>query len=132
LACNVLVNRALPLNTSRGPCPFDADACQPGVDSITFDTGLIDVGPSFGLNLPSSDGVKFRRNMTCSVLAINEKFNTLIPYSVTIEGALRTNTSVTPLSLLFNYGNGWPSQIEGTTWALDYGIHYLNPDYSLL
>jgi hypothetical protein len=117
--CNSLVQRELPFNITRTPCPFDKDACEPNLDSVTFDTGLMDVGPSFGLNLQASDSVKFRRKMTCSLMAYNTKYNTGIPYSITGDGTLAPNSSNNPHSLLFDYGTLYRGTINGTTWAID-------------
>ncbi|KZM26287.1 hypothetical protein ST47_g2591 [Ascochyta rabiei] len=44
-----------------------------------YDAVLTNVGPSFGLNLQDSDGVKFRQKMTCSLMAINT--NTIWNYT---------------------------------------------------
>jgi hypothetical protein len=130
-ACNVLVNRALPLNTSRGPCPFDSDACEPGVDSVIFDTGLIDVGPSFGLNMVGSDGVKFRRKMSCSVIYAGGKYNDVVSLSLNPDGSLMSNVSYTAFSLMFNYGTSWASQVDGMTWATNREAAQLKDVYTL-
>ncbi|KAJ8117285.1 hypothetical protein OPT61_g1490 [Boeremia exigua] len=117
--CNSLVRRELPFNTTRVPCPFEKTACEPNLDSVSYDTGLIDVGPSFGLNLKDSDGVKFRRKMTCSLMAINTKYNAGVMYSAGGDGTRLPDTSDKPMSLLFNYGSLYRGKINGTTWAVD-------------
>jgi hypothetical protein len=129
--CNVLVNQALPLNSSRGPCPFDYGACDLDVDSVTFDTGLIDVGPSFGLNMVSSDGVKFRRKMTCSVMSDYTIYISTAKKTLRSNGADMGNVTLNPFSLLFNYGTSWNSQIPGLTFASNRVIAELNDRYSL-
>ena len=132
LACNVLVNRELLYNTSRVPCPFDADACEPGVDSVTFDTGLLDVGPSFGLNIASSDGVKFRQKMTCSVMYAGGVYQDMVRASLTSSGRVIANTSAAPVSMLFHYGSSVDSPIEGVTWAANRDAAMINMAYSVL
>jgi hypothetical protein len=129
--CNVLVNQALPLSTSRGPCPFDYGACELDVDSVTFDTGLIDVGPSFGLNMVSSDGVKFRRKMTCSVMLSNRIYTSIVRKFLQPNGEDMGDAAKNPLSLVFNYGTSWASRTPGLTWARNRVAAQLNNQYSL-
>lgn len=130
--CNSLVKRELPFETTRVPCPFnDPSACEPNLDSVRFDTGLMDVGTSFGLNLQKSDGVKFRRTMTCSLMAINTKYNTGVPYSVAFDGSRASNSSRNPHSLLFEYGSLYQGKIDGTTWAVDRDRATMLETYSL-
>jgi hypothetical protein len=129
--CNVLVNRALPLNRSRGPCPFDNGACQTRIDSVTFDTGLIDVGPSFGLNMASSDGVKFRRKMTCSVMSFNLRFNSVVQKILRPNGEDMGDVARKGFSLVFNYGTSWNSKVPGVTWASNNIAAQLSNQYSL-
>jgi hypothetical protein len=129
--CNVLLTQALPLNRSRGPCPFDYDACQANLDSVTFDTGLIDVGTSFGLNMVSSDGVKFRRKMTCSVMAAETKYNSLVYKILRLDGEDMGDVAKKGYSLVFNYGTSWDSKVPGLTWASNNIAAQLNTQYSL-
>jgi hypothetical protein len=131
LTCNVLVNRELPYNMSRVPCPFEADSCEPEVDSVAFDTGLIDVGPSFGLNLASSDGIKFRQRMTCSVMYAGGVYAEVVRASLGPLGHVTGNTSVNPISVLFNYGTSTGSAIDGLTWAADFDASMANMAYSV-
>jgi hypothetical protein len=129
--CNVLVNQALPFNTSRGPCPFDYGACELDVDSVTFDTGLIDVGPSFGLNMVSSDGVKFRRKMTCSVMLSNRIYTSVVRKILQPNGEDMGDAAKDPLSMVFKYGTSRASRIPGLTWARNRVAAQLNNQYSL-
>lgn len=129
--CDSLVQRELPFNTTRVPCPFEKTACEPGLESVSFDTGLMDVGSSFGLNIHDSDGVKFRQKMTCSLMAINTKYNTGVPYSAAYDGSRAPNSSSDPHSLLFDYGSLYLGRVNGTTWAVDQDEAILLQQYSL-
>lgn len=129
--CNSLVQRELPFNTSRVPCPFDEDACQEGLESVSYDTGLMDVGPSFGLNLEESDGVKFRKKTTCSLMAFGKKYNGAVHFSTTYNGYLAPNLTDNPYSLLFKYGSQYLGNIKGSTWAMDVDRSTLLDQYSL-
>ncbi|KAH6638205.1 hypothetical protein C7974DRAFT_156147 [Boeremia exigua] len=117
--CNSLVQRELPFTTTRVPCPFDKLACEPNLESVSYDTGLMDVGSSFGLNLPDSDGVKFRQKMTCSLMARNSKYNIAVGYSAAFDGSMSPNSSTNPRSLLFEYGTNYRGSVKGITWAVD-------------
>lgn len=129
--CNTLVQRELPFNTTRVPCPFEKRACQPNLDSVQYDTGLMDVGPSFGFNLRDSDGVKFRQKMTCSLMAWDTKYNEGVRYSAAADGSIAPNSSTNPHSLLFNYGSLYRGTVNGTTWAVDQDEAILLQQYSL-
>ena len=129
--CNTLVQRELPFNTTRVPCPFKKRACQPNLDSVQYDTGLMDVGPSFGFNLRDSDGVKFRQKMTCSLMAWDTKYNEGVRYSAAADGSIAPNSSTNPHSLLFNYGSLYRGTVNGTTWAVDQDEAILLQQYSL-
>jgi hypothetical protein len=89
------------------------------LESVRFDTGLIDVGPSFGLNLKDSDGIKFRRTMTCSLMSTINRYNPKVRYSAANDGSRETNSSSDPISLLFNYGTVYSGPVNGTTFAVD-------------
>jgi hypothetical protein len=129
--CNTLVQRELPFNTTRVPCPFEERACQPNLDSVQYDTGLMDIGPSFGLNIQDSDGVKFRQKMTCSLMAWDTKYNEGVRYSAAADGSITPNSSTNPHSLLFNYGSLYRGTVNGTTWAVDQDEAILLQQYSL-
>ncbi|KAF2729630.1 hypothetical protein EJ04DRAFT_588412 [Polyplosphaeria fusca] len=48
-------------------CPFSEGICAS--PAIAFDSGLLNLNDMFGINLPDSDSVFYRRRTTCSVLS---------------------------------------------------------------
>jgi hypothetical protein len=58
----------IPLQTSDGPCPFSNKTFCDTKEAFVVDSGLIDVGKSFGLNLAAKDRVRYRKRSTCTVL----------------------------------------------------------------
>jgi hypothetical protein len=129
-ACNILVQRELPFETRKMPCPLGSDVCQdtPGVE---FDTGLIDVGPAFGLDLPSSDGVKYRKKTTCGILAFRRPYVQGVLDSIGDNGQPTGNVSTTPRSLKFQYGTKFPGGSPNTTLGVDLNGAYYLKDYTL-
>lgn len=73
--CNLFVNQSLHYDKSDAGCPFDGHACHLGRSdtSIHFDTGLIDIS-ELGFNAPAKQRLKFRRNMTCAPLLMDDRF----------------------------------------------------------
>ena len=68
--CNsVFVRPNINFTTERVPCPFAEGFCESG-DAVSLDSGLVDVSKMFGLNLPSTSGVKLRKKTTCAVLPL--------------------------------------------------------------
>lgn len=128
--CNVLIQRELPFTTRKVPCPLGKDVCQdtPGIE---FDTGLIDVGPAFGLNMPSSDGVRYRKKTACGILAFKRPFVQGVFDSLTIYGHSKKNATTTPRSLKFQYGTRFPVGTPNTTLAVDLNVASYLEDYTL-
>jgi hypothetical protein len=129
-ACNVLMQRELPFNTRKVPCPLGKDVCQ-NTPGIEFDTGLIDVGPAFGLDMPSSDGVRYRKKTTCGILAFKRPFVQGVFDSLGDNGQPTGNVSTTPRSLKFQYGTKFPGGTPNTTLAVDLNGAYYLKDYTL-
>lgn len=44
---------------------------------MSIDSGLKDVGKTFGLNLAAKDGVQFRKKTTCSVFPIKDQYTVI-------------------------------------------------------
>lgn len=75
-ACNIFVRPNIRSNTTRVSCPFASGWCEGG-DAVSLDSGLVDVSKVFGLNIPSTSGVKFRRKSTCAVLPLENNTQVL-------------------------------------------------------
>lgn len=128
--CNVLVQREIRFDTRKVPCPLGDDVCQ-NTPGIEFDTGLINVGPTFGLDLSDSDAVQFRKKTTCGILAFKRPFVQGVLDSIGDDGRSTGNVSVTPRSLKFQYGTKFPSGTPNTTFGLDLKEAYYLKDYTL-
>lgn len=129
-ACSALVRRELNFETRKVPCPLGKNVCQdtPGIE---FDTGLINVGPAFGLDLSASDAVQFRKKTTCGILAFRRPYVQGVLNSVGENGQSTGNVSVTPRSLKFQHGTKFPDGTPDTTFGLDLNEAYYLKDYTL-
>lgn len=68
---NIFVQPNIWFSKKDTACPFDGSMCEEGSTAFEIDSGRVDMR-SFGFNLPSDQGVKFRRKTTCSVLPIDD------------------------------------------------------------
>lgn len=66
---NVFVQPRIPVAVQEAECPFSPNMCAvQNSSAVVMDSGLLDMNKHFGFNLKSTDGVKFRRRTTCTVL----------------------------------------------------------------
>jgi len=128
--CDALLQRELPFETRKVPCPLGEQVCQdtPGIE---FDTGLIDVSSAFGLDLSTSDRVQYRKKTTCGILAYKRPYVQGVLDSLGPQGQPTGNVSTSPRSLKFQYGTKFPSGTPNTTFALDLNGAYYLQDYTL-
>lgn len=77
--CNIYPRPRIPFKVERDGCPWPSSQCI-GIDqpAVTMDSRLLDMNKAFGMNLPSNEGVYFRKRTTCSVLP-SENRTTVIP-----------------------------------------------------
>lgn len=129
-ACNTLMQRELPFTTRSIPCPLGQSVCQ-DTAGIEFDTGLINVGAAFGLDLPASDGVQFRKRTSCGILAFKRPYVQGVFDTVGDGGQPTANVSVTPRSLKFQYGTKFPHGTPNTTFGLDLNEAFYLKEYTL-
>jgi hypothetical protein len=74
-SCNVFMQPNIPLKVTSEPCPFDnATAACDTKDAVGVDSGLLDVGKTFGLNLKEQDRVQYQKRTTCTVLPIKDAY----------------------------------------------------------
>jgi hypothetical protein len=72
--CDVFMNPNIPLMIQDAPCPFvNATFCDTK-EAVSLDSGLKDVGKTFGLNIAAKDRVMFRKKTTCTVLPIKDRW----------------------------------------------------------
>jgi len=64
----------IPLTVKDAPCPFQNSTFCDTKEAVSVDSGLLDVGKTFGLNLAAKDRVQFRKKTTCTVLPIKEYY----------------------------------------------------------
>lgn len=128
--CNALIQRELPFTTRKIPCPLGQSVCQdtPGIE---FDTGLINVGSAFGLDLAASDSVQFRKRTSCGILAFKRPYVQGVLASIGDYGYPNGNVSVNPRSLKFQYGSKFPHSTPNTTFGLDLNGAYYLKEYTL-
>ncbi|KAI4684749.1 uncharacterized protein J4E88_004190 [Alternaria novae-zelandiae] len=76
VTCNVFTKPNVPLTVENVPCPFNDTMCDTE-DAVSVDSGLVDVGKAFGLNLPSKDRVTFRKKIECTVLPVEGYYDVI-------------------------------------------------------
>ncbi|KAI4631716.1 uncharacterized protein J4E87_002422 [Alternaria ethzedia] len=76
VTCNVFTKPNVPLTVENVPCPFNDTMCDTE-DSVSVDSGLVDVGKAFGLNLPPKDRVTFRKKIECTVLPVDGYYDVI-------------------------------------------------------
>jgi hypothetical protein len=76
-SCNVFTQPNIPLGIQDAPCPFLNTTWCGTKEAVSVDSGLIDVGKTFGLNLAAKDRVHYRKKTTCTVLPIKGAYDVL-------------------------------------------------------
>ena len=73
--CRAFVRPSVPFTVERVPCPFDTEYCTEEdsntLPAIALDSGSIDLNEGFGMNLPRTERVSYRRRTTCAVLPLS-------------------------------------------------------------
>jgi len=70
-SCEVFTQPNIPLAIEDAPCPFKNGTWCFSKDAVKVDSGLLDVGKTFGLNVAGKDRVQYRKVTTCAVLPID-------------------------------------------------------------
>jgi hypothetical protein len=73
--CSSFMQPNIPLKVENAPCPFLNTTWCNTTEAVSLDTGLIDVGKTFGLNLAAQDRVSFRKRTTCTILPIEGAYD---------------------------------------------------------
>ncbi|KAF2009108.1 hypothetical protein BU24DRAFT_402484 [Aaosphaeria arxii CBS 175.79] len=108
--CSVFVRPQIPLKREDSACPFASDICASrsptSTPAITFDSGLVDLN-QFGMNLPKSDRVAYRRRTTCGLLPLDNR-TSVVEANDLAPGVMWDITSQEPLPgeqlLMIHYG----------------------------
>lgn len=70
-SCEIFTQPNIPLNVKDAPCPFKNKTWCATEAAANVDSGLLDVGTTFGLNIETKDRVRFRQSTTCTVFPID-------------------------------------------------------------
>jgi hypothetical protein len=102
--CDVFMQPNIPLKVEDAPCPFKNASFCDTKEALSIDSGLKDVGKTFGLNLAAKDRVQFRKKTTCSVLPINGRYR--VANLDDLPGILDEDRPAIPgeQAMLLNYG----------------------------
>jgi hypothetical protein len=88
--------------------------CELG-DAISNDSGLVDVNRLFGLNLPSSSRVQFRKKTTCQILP-TDGYHRFIGPNESYQLPDGTETVFLKPMLILQYGDATGSLGNMTHW----------------
>lgn len=67
--CTSFVKDRLPGSINQdAPCPFDTKICRTASSNLRLDTGLLDSGKHFGLNMAPNERIMFRNVLQCAPL----------------------------------------------------------------
>lgn len=119
-SCNVLVRPNIQFASSRVSCPFDQSFCKANLPAIEFDSGLLDVAQTFGLNVGEEDAVKIRKKTTCAIMDLAN--HTVVEKSSNLPtGLVGHDIDPDDNVLMLNYGPTISSQntiLRNSTWYL--------------
>lgn len=99
----------IPLTIRDAPCPFKNETYCATKEAFNVDSGLLDVGRTFGLNVAAKDRVQYRKSTNCTVFPMEGHWGV---YNVKdVPGLLHTlpNEDIGVVS----YG----TTLEKVTWA---------------
>ncbi|KAH6984372.1 hypothetical protein BKA56DRAFT_716781 [Ilyonectria sp. MPI-CAGE-AT-0026] len=110
--CKLFTQPSIPWKSrTNAPCPFGAEVCRPNVSAFEADTGLINARSYFGINGPDSDILQYRKLVTCTPLAVDDRYVTTIrgPSPTCFLGkplSSYTHTDLKSSDTLFSYHYG--------------------------
>ena len=100
--CNTLQKPALNWTTSYNhTCPFDPKVCLADVQTIVFDTGILDTHSDLGLNADLVSRLYYRRLNQCTVL------NGTLYTTIEINETTGTRTAYAWYGYQWKYGTNW-------------------------
>ncbi|KAF2730866.1 hypothetical protein EJ04DRAFT_579521 [Polyplosphaeria fusca] len=122
--CQRMISPRISFTTNEVECPFDASVCKENVTAVQLDSGLQDVNPGFGLNLPDRDKVFYRKVSTCAVLS-HENRTKVYNLSDVPDPIKQSLNPLDQQVMLFDYG---PS----VSWEVDetFSVSLLASNYS--
>lgn len=76
-SCQFYMQPNIVLTMEDVPCPFNDTKWCDTKEAVSLDTGLLDIGKTFGLNLKAKDRTQFRRKTVCTVLPIEGAYDVI-------------------------------------------------------
>jgi len=75
---SIFIKPRLPFTIRDSACPFAESMCH-GRDhsAVSIDTGLLDLSDDFGLNVPKTEAIKYRKKITCTVLPLEGRIENI-------------------------------------------------------
>jgi len=70
-ACAAYIRPNIGFKQTRVECPFQSLCAKINLPGLLMDSGLMDLNDAYGLNLPKSERLKYRRKTVCSVLDLS-------------------------------------------------------------
>jgi hypothetical protein len=119
--CNIYTRPNIPFTTESIPCPFDERMCT--VPAVAFDSGLIDMRDTFGINLEEKDRVQYRKRTSCAILPLDGHTRVADTSSMAV---LKAGRPALPNEtyLLYTYGQNPYEGPEGFTFG--HSLFYSN------
>jgi hypothetical protein len=122
--CDVFVQPNIPLKVTDVSCPFADDTWCDTKESVNVDSGLLDVGTTFGINLAPEDRVQVRKATTCSILPNEDNYILRNAVDVAEIVAPRTPFSSEQIMIFF-YGTTF-GRVLGATLYLSTALRQLS------
>jgi hypothetical protein len=124
-SCDVFAAPSVNLTTERTTCSFNDTSMCTDTEALSFDSGLQDVAKAFGMNIPASDRVQFRKKTTCQILSLKGHTEVINSPDLTAYN----NIGVTGLFsgeqvLVVKYGNSNYGTDQGadSNWTFDHSL----------
>jgi hypothetical protein len=121
---SIFVNPRINFTREVVNCPWNSNMClSSNTPAVAFDSGLLDVDKAFGLNLVSSDRVKFRRKTTCGVLSLEGHTSIIPAEEFNVNNRLGRTTLPGEEMMLMHYGHrSQPTVWNNATFAISLAI----------
>ena len=85
--CDTFQTSAIEFSTvNTKDCPFMSEICRSDVDTVVFDTGLLDSHTDLGINAANRDRLSYRRVTKCTVLDGSKQTTGFVNQSTSMEG----------------------------------------------
>lgn len=110
--CDIFSRPNVAFSTQNTTCPFNQSICSSS--AVAIDSGYVDVGQAFGLNIGSSDNLHYRKRSVCSMLSLDGRVS--VVNASDIDPSLLGRKSL-PGETLATYSFGGPVA-NGSTFGI--------------